>query len=408
MEIIVKLKDEVTEGFKKLSTNVKKGGEEMSGSFKLTGNSMASLQRVIVGGAAVAGAALVGFLVSSGKAAADAQVAMARVNATLKTMGDAALKNKDAILKAADAVTRLGFDDEDAAESITKMYQRTGNLTKAIQLNNLAMDLARAKNIDLLDAANLVGQVLSGNGRVLKQYGIEISDSLPPLEALKVLQKQVAGQAAEFSGTFQGQMEILSVNFQNIKEVIGSALIDALMPFIQQFTTWLNDPKTKEQFAYWTAEFKSWADVIIPTVIDVFKMWGDGLVVFYSRLVDIGNAIERIVTLAAKVGDSWSNIGPNIKYAMGLEPNQTLSEKWFGKRAAGGPVSGGSPYMVGERGPELFVPGTSGSIVPNGKLGGGISVVLNGNFYGTDQSAAEKFADMLAEMIGQNMKLRTI
>src|SRR5688500_2303228 len=35
-----------------------------------------------------------------------------------------------------------------------------------------------------------------------------------------------------------------------------------------------------------------------------------------------------------------------------------------GHRAAGGPVSAGSPYIVGERGPELFVPGTSGTIVP--------------------------------------------
>lgn len=36
------------------------------------------------------------------------------------------------------------------------------------------------------------------------------------------------------------------------------------------------------------------------------------------------------------------------------------------KRARGGPVSGGNPYVVGERGPELFVPGRSGSIIPNG------------------------------------------
>lgn len=40
-------------------------------------------------------------------------------------------------------------------------------------------------------------------------------------------------------------------------------------------------------------------------------------------------------------------------------------------RMAGGPVSGGSPYMVGERGPELFVPGRSGMIVPNTSIAGG-------------------------------------
>jgi hypothetical protein len=37
----------------------------------------------------------------------------------------------------------------------------------------------------------------------------------------------------------------------------------------------------------------------------------------------------------------------------------------FGKRANGGPVSGNQPYIVGERGPELFVPGVSGSVVSN-------------------------------------------
>jgi len=40
-------------------------------------------------------------------------------------------------------------------------------------------------------------------------------------------------------------------------------------------------------------------------------------------------------------------------------------------RALGGPVKLGMPYIVGEVGPELFVPGNSGNIVPNDKLGGG-------------------------------------
>ena len=43
----------------------------------------------------------------------------------------------------------------------------------------------------------------------------------------------------------------------------------------------------------------------------------------------------------------------------------------FGARAMGGPVSSGSPYVVGEKGPELFVPHASGTIVPNNKMGGG-------------------------------------
>ena len=39
-------------------------------------------------------------------------------------------------------------------------------------------------------------------------------------------------------------------------------------------------------------------------------------------------------------------------------------------KAMGGSVMGGTPYMVDERGPELFVPGSNGSIVPNDRMGG--------------------------------------
>ena len=40
-----------------------------------------------------------------------------------------------------------------------------------------------------------------------------------------------------------------------------------------------------------------------------------------------------------------------------------------GFRAEGGPVMADRPYIVGERGPELFVPGSSGTVVPNEALG---------------------------------------
>lgn len=48
-----------------------------------------------------------------------------------------------------------------------------------------------------------------------------------------------------------------------------------------------------------------------------------------------------------------------------------------GKRAIGGSVQAGTPYMVGERGQELFVPNQSGAIIPNNKLGGGSGVTVN-------------------------------
>lgn len=48
-----------------------------------------------------------------------------------------------------------------------------------------------------------------------------------------------------------------------------------------------------------------------------------------------------------------------------------------GARATGGPVAGGMPYLVGEQGPELFVPPSSGAIVPNQALTQRPSITLN-------------------------------
>ena len=57
----------------------------------------------------------------------------------------------------------------------------------------------------------------------------------------------------------------------------------------------------------------------------------------------------------------------------------TLAGISGGARANGGPVMGGGSYLVGERGPELFTPGTSGNITPNGAMGGNtITVNVNG------------------------------
>jgi hypothetical protein len=66
-------------------------------------------------------------------------------------------------------------------------------------------------------------------------------------------------------------------------------------------------------------------------------------------------------------------------------------------RAAGGPVRGRTPYMVGERGPELFVPGASGSIVPNHALGGGINVYISAPI-GSEQDLQNMVVSALANV----------
>jgi len=59
------------------------------------------------------------------------------------------------------------------------------------------------------------------------------------------------------------------------------------------------------------------------------------------------------------------------------------STAFWGGKAEGGDVSSMNSYMVGERGPELFVPKTSGTVIPNnqlGSMGGGAQVVYNGPY----------------------------
>ena len=60
-------------------------------------------------------------------------------------------------------------------------------------------------------------------------------------------------------------------------------------------------------------------------------------------------------------------------------------------RARGGPVSGNQPYVVGERGPELFIPGGNGTIIPNSNMrggGGGSNISVNVDARGSSDPAA--------------------
>jgi hypothetical protein len=88
---------------------------------------------------------------------------------------------------------------------------------------------------------------------------------------------------------------------------------------------------------------------------------------------------------------------------------------WWGTRAEGGPVSAGKPYLVGEKGPELFVPGSSGGIVPNDQLAGagagaGGNVSVNFNITSWDSrdtlQAISQQAPAIVGIVEQSFKKR--
>ena len=70
--------------------------------------------------------------------------------------------------------------------------------------------------------------------------------------------------------------------------------------------------------------------------------------------------------------------------------------------ANGGPVGMRKPYIVGERGPELFVPNQSGNIIPNhdlGGIGGGMNIVVNVDASGSNVEGDEDQGRELGRLI---------
>lgn len=83
----------------------------------------------------------------------------------------------------------------------------------------------------------------------------------------------------------------------------------------------------------------------------------------------------RKVALSALSEIAASALKSGISSVVGGAPGGGLLSALVGLvgapgRATGGPVSPGRPYWVGERGPELFVPTSSGSVAAAGSGGG--------------------------------------
>ena len=68
-------------------------------------------------------------------------------------------------------------------------------------------------------------------------------------------------------------------------------------------------------------------------------------------------------------------------------------------KAAGGPVTGGQTYVVGEKGPELFTPASSGFVTPNHALGGSTTVIVNVDATGSNVEGDEQQGRELGRLI---------
>jgi len=122
------------------------------------------------------------------------------------------------------------------------------------------------------------------------------------------------------------------------------------------------------------------------------------------------SAFEDAIVSGNKLSDVLQGLAQDV---MRLFIRQTVTKPladslsstfadWNLFRADGGPVSGSSPYIVGERGPELFVPSSNGTIVPNHALSSRSS---SSNIYqidarGTDESVVQRLQSAMFALAG--------
>jgi hypothetical protein len=109
---------------------------------------------------------------------------------------------------------------------------------------------------------------------------------------------------------------------------------------------------------------------------------------FVSRLNGELDHAARARTVHIAV--SWSILAGGQMPNVAEEAVRQDFEGSLPRRAAGGPVSAGQPYLVGEQGMEVFVPSSGGYIVPNHGLdngsggSGATHIHIHGNIYGPD------------------------
>lgn len=160
----------------------------------------------------------------------------------------------------------------------------------------------------------------------------------------------------------------------------------------------------KEKEELWRSLGFTMSSYFEKAVLQVRK-WSDALEVGKALMMDVAQiAFRELVTKPIGIGvtEAVKGFGTGFSWDKlfggggGMAPGASVDELAFVPgRAAGGSVHGGRPYMVGEAGPELFVPRSSGAIVPNDALGGGRSEIHIHFTAGTPAAMRDAVYEML-------------
>jgi len=186
------------------------------------------------------------------------------------------------------------------------------------------------------------------------------------LESGAKAQSKLSFVQKENKVTLQGLNSEMSAFSQvNTRIIDQTELLKEKFP---QFTKTLEDAgnQTKLLDGLFTNTFNSFADTLADSIMTgkfAFKDFARSVIADIARIIAKQQALLAIQKISGLFGGSL--FGFNIG---GLLP---------APRSSGGRVNAGMPYMTGEAGKELFIPQTSGTIVPNNQLAGAGTTNIN-------------------------------
>jgi hypothetical protein len=278
------------------------------------------------------------------KASGDAEATTAKVKKMVENAGFSWAAHAKEIDKVIQAHSRLsGFDDEDLAESFANMIRTTGSLSDAMKLNNIVMDVARAKGTDLAGAQSLVARVYNGSFTGLKRLGVAITpvteaqDKLKEStkkysieqmraakeqdkiatrnEAIAKLQKTFAGQAEAYGKTQRGSIERLGVAWENLQETIGARLAPTITRASNSLSKFIDEMSAGTGTG---GDFVKVLKGIGDTFSWLFKMTKhavDGMLGFFSTLVRGEGAMAGLLGKLHPGNDAMDRFAKHAKIA---------------------------------------------------------------------------------------------
>ena len=255
-------------------------------------------------GIAGAGIAALGAgLVMAAKAAAEEQVGIDRMNQALKNAVPGFNAATAGVEKYVSKMEKLAFADDEIRDSLTHLVTQTGDLAEAQKLQATAMDLARAKGIDLATATKAVGKVDQESIGILKKLGIQVTDQMGKEEALTAIRKATAGQAEAYAKTTAGSMERIQNTFGNIVEDIGGKVLGLIEGPLAGIADFLQ-----------SEEFQGIADFVLNVLGAAFTVFGNVVgTVFKAVMTVLGPVFEFLKGAAGFLGGIWDFISGPFK-----------------------------------------------------------------------------------------------